>query len=71
MIGRFKMSTLFTATLVIALAASRGALAETTADRWQTYNNGYDGDRFSAAAEIRARYSSVSTRGRMMDLKAW
>jgi alcohol dehydrogenase (cytochrome c) len=67
MIGRFKMSTLFTATLVIALAASRGALAETTADRWQTYNNGYDGDRFSAAAEITP--ANVGTLKRVCELE--
>ena len=52
MMGRFEMSALSAAMLVTVLAASRAALGEATADRWLTYNNGYDGDRFSAAAEI-------------------
>jgi hypothetical protein len=42
----------FAAQLVIALAASRAAPRQAGAERWLTYNHGYHGDRFSAAAKI-------------------
>jgi alcohol dehydrogenase (cytochrome c) len=51
-IVRFQICALSAATLIIALAASQATLGEASADRWPTYNNGYDGDRFSAATEI-------------------
>src|SRR3984893_355199 len=65
--GRFEMSALSAAMLVTTLAASRAVLGEATADRWLTYNNGYDGDRFSAAAEITP--ANVGTLKRVCELE--
>lgn len=67
MIGGYKWSGLSAGILVLALAASRGALGEAAADQWPTYNNGYDGDRFSMAAEITP--SNVGSLRRVCELE--
>jgi PQQ-dependent dehydrogenase (methanol/ethanol family) len=51
-IGRVPLSALSAAMLALAVTVSRGAPGEGSADRWPTYNNDYDGDRFSAAAKF-------------------
>lgn len=52
MMVRFQASKQLAVALLIAAAAFNVAFAESSADQWLTYNNGYDSDRFSAAAQI-------------------
>lgn len=66
MTGRFQMSVLTAVTLISAVAGSRVTLGATNADRWLTYNNGYDGDRFSSAAQITP--ANVATLKRVCEL---